>query len=348
MKYLYLLFCFFWISCCFGQNKSLLVHQIQVAAAKKHCSIGVAAIHIENNQVVSYQGNKPFFMASTVKVPIAIALLNRVDRHLLKLDDTVSIRPDQAVPGSGKLYAELNNKPTTHYYTVGQLLKLMLEISDNTASDILLMQAGGASQVTQYLKKNGFKHILVNRSIRDVYLSASGFKKPVKIYLGSWLQQAIAKLDLKRKVNAWKTFETEKRDTATSYEMALLLTKAYQEKLLSPTNTHVLLDIMRGCQTGKSRIKKLLPPSAHVIHKTGTWSLGHDRFSKYLPAKKLVRYASDVGILTLPENKGHLALAIYVTSKGMSDSTRNDLIAEVSKLIYDYYKNKQSCSQKRA
>ena len=51
----------------------------------------------------------------------------------------------------------------------------------------------------------------------------------------------------------------------------------------------------------------------------------------------MFRFASDVGIITLPNNKGHVAIAVYVKSKSASDYPRSRSIALTSRAIYDYF-----------
>lgn len=331
-----IIFLFFFVSVCMGQNKEALIDQIKTVSQKHHCTVGVTAIHIENKDEVSFNGEKSFFMASTVKVPIALVLLNKIDKQELNLNRLIAVKPSQAVPGSGTLYNELNCHPNLHHYHIKELLQLMLQHSDNTASDILLHEIGGPIPVAKFLKRNGLCHIFVNRSICEIYCSASGFKHSTKVCKSNCLLQALKKLKPRQKVAAWKALEIGNKDTTTSHEMALLLTKLYQHKLLSAQSTDLLLTIMLDCQTGKNRIKKLLPAGTCLAHKTGSWAVGNANILRYPPAKQLSQYASDVGILTLP-NHDHVALAIYIRSKGVAGSQRDATIAQISKLIYDYF-----------
>lgn len=41
--------------------------------------MGITAIYIEKNKVIAHNSNQRFFMASTIKLPIAMAFLHRVD-----------------------------------------------------------------------------------------------------------------------------------------------------------------------------------------------------------------------------------------------------------------------------
>jgi beta-lactamase class A len=97
------------------------------------------------------------------------------------------------------------------------------------------------------------------------------------------------------------------------------------------------MGIMEQCRTGRSRIKGLLPANVKVAHKTGTWAIDEPEYLRYPGSKELFRFASDVGIITLPNGKGHIAIAVYVKSKSASDYPRSRSIALASRAVYDYF-----------
>ncbi len=327
------------INCALGESgPTEVIKKIQNIATMHHCIVGVSAIYIETNNTVAVNENAPFFMASTVKVPIALTLLSRVDKNKENLNRIIAFNQNHAVPGSGNLYIELSHHPEMHKMSLRQLLRLMLIVSDNTATDLLLREVNGPQAVANQLKLLGFKQISVTRSIYDLYLSSSGLTYySQELHKIQNLNKAIRKVTPQKKVQAWKQFENDKRDTATAKEMSLLLVKLYKGNLISPRSTQLLLEIMSECQTGKNRIKGLLPPCVQVAHKTGTWSLYADNFLKYPGSKQLYRFANDIGIITLPAEKGHIAIAIYVKSKAAANCNREATIARISREIYSYF-----------
>ena len=141
----------------------------------------------------------------------------------------------------------------------------------------------------------------------------------------------------KDKLLAWKSVQNAIQDTTTPGEMAKLLMKLYKKEALSASSTDLLIDIMQKCRTGGRRIKGLLPRKVKVAHKTGTWAPNEEQYLNYPGSEKLFRFASDVGIITLPNNKGHIAIAIYVKSKDPSDDPRTQAIALASRAIYNYF-----------
>lgn len=71
--------------------------------------------------------------ASLVKVPIAIAITNKVQNGNLSLQDKFAISDEYKDPTWGELYKEVSGKE----YSVEELLQFMLKDSDNTAKEIL-------------------------------------------------------------------------------------------------------------------------------------------------------------------------------------------------------------------
>jgi len=121
---------------------------------------------------------------------------------------------------------------------------------------------------------------------------------------------------------AAESFSHDRRDTSTPEGMARLLEKIWKRQALSSASTDLLLDIMRRCQTGPERIKGMLPPGVVVMHKTGTLNNG---------------ITDDVGIITLPNDAGHLVLTVFVKEAKVDEATQERTIAQIARAAYDYF-----------
>ena len=119
----------------------------------------------------------------------------------------------------------------------------------------------------------------------------------------------------------FKIFDSDLQDTSTPKAMSDLLLKLYTQPILKSESKDLLLDIMRRCETGLTRIKGLLPMDTQVIHKTGTLGMT----------------TSDVGIITLPNEGGHIIISIFIKSSEKEIPEREMAIAEVTRTIYDYF-----------
>jgi beta-lactamase class A len=337
-KWLTALLCFSFFSSSFAAlNNDDLVKKIHAIEKKNNTIIGIAAVYIEKNNAVSHNSNKRFFMASTIKLPIAVAFLHRVDENKESLNRVIKMDSKNSVPGSGSLYHIFEKKSTN--MSLQHILQHMLIHSDNSASDTILKAVNGPQNVTKYMYTLGLKNILINRSILEMFLDTNHvdhalLKTPRPVF--SW-KQIFNRVPTSKKAASWVIFQKDTRDTTTPNEMVQLLVRLQKKQILSATNTALLMGIMEQCRTGRSRIKGLLPANVKVAHKTGTWAIDEPEYLRYPGSKELFRFASDVGIITLPNGKGHIAIAVYVKSKSASDYPRSRSIALASRAVYDYF-----------
>lgn len=284
--------------------------------------VGVNAIHIESGREVSLNPTDRFPMASTFKVPIAVQLLSLVDDGKERLDRMVTIEPRDFHPGSGTL-SDLFNKGGLAL-SVRNLMELMLLISDNSATDVVLRLAGGPEAVNAKMRSIGVTGLRVDRPTALLIADASGIREKLPAE-AEWTPRMWSSLsrgqsrDARDKARA--LFNEDPRDTSTPAAMAQLLVLIHRKQLHKQATAELLLDIMRRCRTGQSRLQGLLPAGTVIAHKTGT----------------IANSANDVGIVTLPDNAGHVALAVFV-KKSDRESTQMDRgIAEIARAIHDYF-----------
>jgi len=282
--------------------------------------VGVQAVHIETGRSVSLNAEVGFPMASTVKVAIATQLLTRIDRGELSLNTMVDVKPADLHPGSGTL-SSLFTRPGVSL-SVHNLFELMMLISDNSATDMLLGLAGGPAVVQNRLKSLGITGMSVDRSIIQLLADLQGIPLPSP---DQWTTGFYEKLEKERlpetRQKAVAAFATDPRDTSTPAAMVDLLLKLYGTAL-KPDSRAVLLDVMERCRSGEARLRGFLPPGTVVAHKTG--SLG-------------ATATDDVGYITLPDNAGHVAIAVFVGPSTQPTAEREQTIAHAARAVYDYF-----------
>ena len=100
-----------------------------------------------------------------------------------------------------------------------------------------------------------------------------------------------------------------------------LLCKIWLEEGVSRSARSTLLTLMERCTTGPKRIRGRLPAGTIVADKTGT----------------LAGSVNDVGFITLPDGKGHIALVVFVKGSEAPPGTRETVIADIARLVYDYF-----------
>ena len=162
------------------------------------------------------------------------------------------------------------------------LIEAMMIHSDNRATDILMRDLGGPATLHSWLAQQGVTGIRIDRNIAQLLRSPRDL----------W--------DIK--------------DSSTPKAMVELLRKIETGQLLRPESRAYLLDVMARCQTGKNRMRALLPRWARVEHKTGT----------------LNGYTSDVGFITLHDGR-RIAVAFFARG----GSNRPATIAWAARAIYD-------------
>jgi beta-lactamase class A len=164
------------------------------------------------------------------------------------------------------------------------LMARMLIHSDNVATDILLRDLGGPRVLHDWLQDNGVQGLRVDRTIAQL---------------------------LSDKRDLW-----DRRDSSTPVAMVDLLKRIYKAELIRPQSRDYLLALMARCETGKNRMKALLP-GVPIEHKTGT----------------LNGLADDVGFITLPDGR-RVAVAIFTRG----GANRPQTIAEAARAIYDGFR----------
>ncbi len=290
--------------------------------------LGVYALNLEKRLTIGYKASEAFPMASTYKFPISLYFLHLVDIGRINLDAPVQVtKADRRVghsPLSDKITLEGERT-----FTAGELLQMTLGESDNAASDIILRMVGGPAAINTFLKHNAVMGIRVDRSEAQLAITSNGIKElpdSVQVTLEE-TKDLISKVPDKERRKAMDRFLKDPRDTATPQAMVNLLELALTNQLLSYKSTNLLLNIMKQTPTGVNRIKALLPSGSVVAHKTGT-------AAEY---GGISGATNDVGIIYLPQNKGHILLAVYISGSNKTLQEREAAIAQVARIIYDHW-----------
>ncbi len=304
----------------FSEEK-ILERELARLAESSGGMMGVAAVHIESGRTAYLNPDEPFPMASTYKVPIAAQLLHLVDKGEQSLDKMIDIERPHYSPGSGMISRLLNDPGVS--LSLHNLLELMLLISDNSATDLCLREAGGGGAVTQRMRDIGIDGINVARStllliadwIGVEEVPGEGERDPKKY------DEMFESVPKERRAEAEAAFNKDPRDTSTPRAMAALLEMIWNGEILSPESNELLIDIMTRCETGAGRLKGMLPEGTVIAHKTGT----------------IGETTNDVGVITLPHGAGHVIVAAFVKESELLVPERERAIAEVARAAHDYF-----------
>jgi beta-lactamase class A len=282
--------------------------------------VGVAAVHIESGKSVYVNADDQFPLASTYKVPIALAAFKLVEEGKLNLDQMITIEPSDIHISAE--WAGVFQAPGVSL-SLRNVIEPMLIFSENSATDVMLRLAGGGEAVTARLRSLGINDIRVDQPTADVIAGPNGVTDiwtNGKFDRKKW-EEGVKAVPKARRDSAWYYYAKDPRDHGSPRAMVGLLTRLWKGELLNKANTAYLLDIMYRCETGKGRIKGMLPPGTKVAHKTGTFD----------------GTANDVGIIDLPDGT-HVAIAVYIKdSEKRGGPDVEATIAQVSRSVYDAF-----------
>ncbi len=121
----------------------------------------------------------------------------------------------------------------------------------------------------------------------------------------------------------------EKLNTGSAEDLVKLLVQLQKGSILAAAQTSLLIDDMRKTTTGPKRIPGDLPAATVVAHKTGS---GERDATSNVP-----KATNDVGLITLPNNLGTLAIAVLVSDSKLSDTAQEKVIADLARTAYDAF-----------
>lgn len=100
--------------------------------------VGLLVTDLAGDVIYSHQARRPFPAASTIKVPLLLLALERAQAGRLALDSRVVMQPEDRVPGAGVLHELAGGLALTWQ----DVLTLMIVVSDNTATNLLIEELG--------------------------------------------------------------------------------------------------------------------------------------------------------------------------------------------------------------
>ena len=278
--------------------------------------VGLAVVDVASGRAVSINGAERFPMASTVKVAIAATYLSQVDAGKRSLATMIAFDEKRRLASEG-IGQSLPHPGIA--LSAANYIELMLTVSDNSATDMLLAQLGGPAAVERWLIAHHVEGVRIDRTIGRLLLDETGLPigtdgDPVAALRAADTMPMLTPAQLDA---AAARFDADPRDTATPLGFARLLARIDKGELLKPASAKFLIDTLARTTTGPDRIKGGLPADTVVAHKTGT----------------LHGISDDVALVTLPDGR---RVAIAAFTRGIADGkARARIIADAARAIYD-------------
>jgi beta-lactamase class A len=263
--------------------------------------MGVAAINLATHEVIAINADTRFPTASTIKTGVMLEAYHRAAAGDLPLGSTLTLHDAAKVGGSGVLRGLHDGLALS----VEDLIYLMIAVSDNTATNMLIARLGTA-RINERLESYGLHE---TRLFRPTFRDGRADVQP----------------ELEREFGLGMT---------TPREMATLMTAIADGKAVSMEASYAMLAMLRK-QTDRAMIPRLLPGDGPVIgNKTGT-----DEEKLAGPHGRRGHIRADAGIVTGPG----LRYAVAIYARRVEDTRwtpDNDALttgARVSRIIYDHF-----------
>ena len=113
-----------------------------------------------DGESVEFQSDLPLVAASVIKIPIMVECFRQIDAGILNPDADVRVPPEEKKPSCGAL----NYLHDGLHVTVMDLIVLMIIVSDNTATN-MLMDITGIDNVNAAMKNLGIPGICLRRKL---------------------------------------------------------------------------------------------------------------------------------------------------------------------------------------
>ena len=210
--------------------------------------VSVAYARLDGSESYTYQATDPLPSASLIKLPVLLTVLEAVSRSKLELNERIPLNAVAQVGGSGILHTlQAGLEPT-----IRDLLTLMIIVSDNTATNMLIERVG-QDAINTFCQQHGF----------------SGTKLVGRLQLPEAEQN--------------EAQQRGERNTTCAADMLGLLLGLVRGDILPPQETELALDILKKQQFTEA-LARYLPtdpeldaPYAQVASKSGCLSgVWHD------------------------------------------------------------------------
>ena len=218
--------------------------------------MALSALHLESGQRIDVDAGRVYPLCSVLKIPVLVEAFRQIEEGLFTLDDRWQLTTaEKNLPSGILVFFDDGLVPT-----VRDLLTLMIIISDNTATD-MVMNRLGAGSVTRTMHSLGLTDIHVPMTIRQIFDDLLPSADPTQDML------ALATAPRNRTGRSYSLGPDN--DVGTPAALTELLARIWRGELVSRAACDAMLDILLKQQLN-DRLPRYLPPGTRCAHKTGT------------------------------------------------------------------------------
>ncbi len=279
--------------------------------------MAVSALHLETGQRTDVDAQRVYPLCSVLKIPVLVEAFRQIEEGQFTLDDRWQLTTaEKNLPSGILVFFDDGLAPT-----VKDLLTLMIIISDNTATD-MVMHRLGKDAVTRTMHDLGLTDIHVPLTIRELFDDLLPSSDPTQDIL------ALARGPRNRTGISYSLGPDN--DTGTPVALTELLARIWRGEAVNRAACDAMLAILLKQQLN-DRLPRYLPPGTPCAHKTGT-----------LPGIR-----NDSGIIYAGDNS-HVAVTVF--SRWDDEAVSDDPIASkeqpiaidaafgrIGRLLYDTF-----------
>jgi beta-lactamase class A len=134
---------------------------LDAIVAQTGADLALAAMNLETGEEIARNAQRSMPTASVFKLPVLIEVFRQAEVGALDLNERIALRAEDVVMGSGILRDfEPGLQPTLR-----DLAMMMVIVSDNSATNLLLDRVGGPQRVNATMCDLGLPSIVIHRRI---------------------------------------------------------------------------------------------------------------------------------------------------------------------------------------
>ena len=301
---------------------TLLEARLRALVDAMPARVSIVARHLGNGSVARVNADTLSPLLSVVKVPVALVVLDGVDRGRWPLDTSITLQAGDMHPRGwlGDRYPRGGGPVRLHL-----LLQEMITRSDNSSTDALMRLVGAPPAITRWLVEHDIRDLRVDRTERSLGNDWYGLP-PGADTMGT--AEEIRELRHRRSDavhdSATAAMLIDPRDTGSAAACVDMLERLWRGELLSAAMTDTLKSMLARCRTGPRRLPALLPKGTPVARKTGTGGTW----------RGVTIAINDVGVMRLP-NGDDVAIAVLVAGPHGHVRRAERTIARAARTVFD-------------
>ncbi|MFL5341019.1 MAG: serine hydrolase [Gemmataceae bacterium] len=201
--------------------------------------VSIAVKPLEKGETYTLYADEPMPTASLIKLAVMVEAYWQAEEGKVNLTDTVTLRKEDMVPGSGILTEHFSPGAT---FSLRDAVRMMIVFSDNTATNLVLDKTG-IKPVNERMASLKLPHTRIHAKVFRGSTTSIDPESTKKFGLGC----------------------------TTANEMVSLLEMIHKGRVVDEAACKEMIGHLKKCED-KDKFPRFLPPGVAVAHKTGSVS----------------------------------------------------------------------------